>query len=645
MAQGVRSTISSRSPDRALLDAALAVNAAERLDEALSVLVQVGRELLEADRVSVIVWDEGLTRGSIRAVAGTGVDTIGAEIRAGVSASYRAALAGEPVVQESTPTEGLDPSVAAAIGELQASVIVPSIVEGLPAVTLQAGWKEDASQETLRGAAEILETLGALTRIAYRMEQERQAARTRASFELVVNSVADGIVVRTRDGISLNATARLLLELDGAEPIPVPEATGGDPADGVLTPPELLAMVAIEPKEQRHFRRMVALPSGREIYLDGTVAPVQGLSGEGGAVAVFRDVTTEHNREFLTEQLLEKLFDSLPVSIVLAEPEKREVLSVNGAFLDLIGYSEAEVVGCTQPYPWLEVDADVDRIASMPPEQPIETLFRHKDGRLIPVEIRIYNIPGPEGDSVAVVALITDLSEQRRFEQQLVQSGKLATIGELAAGVAHEINNPLFAILGLIEFLLKEIEPGTKAYDRILLIQQTGLEIKEIVRALLDFAREPSDERALVSVGDAARETVELLRRTSSAKGIELVEDYTEEPTLVVGSPNQLKQIFLNLVTNASQELRGDGVVEIVVRREGDRVVATVSDNGRGIPEEALARLFEPFFTTKRADGGSGLGLSVSHGIAAAHGGSLTAENRPEGGARFTLSLPAKEFA
>jgi signal transduction histidine kinase len=208
--------------------------------------------------------------------------------------------------------------------------------------------------------------------------------------------------------------------------------------------------------------------------------------------------------------------------------------------------------------------------------------------------------------------------------------------------VAHEINNPLFAILGLVEFLLKDAEVGTKGHERLVLIQRTGLEIKEIVRALLDFAREPSDERVPVSVADAARETVELFRRTSAAKASDLRADYTGEDTVVDGSGNQLKQIFLNLLANATHSVGGaGGEVDLAVERDGAWVVATVSDTGPGIPENVLPRIFDPFFTTKRGTGGSGLGLSVSLGIAQAHGGTLLAENRPEGGARFVLRLPA----
>jgi two-component system NtrC family sensor kinase len=236
--------------------------------------------------------------------------------------------------------------------------------------------------------------------------------------------------------------------------------------------------------------------------------------------------------------------------------------------------------------------------------------------------------------------VITDLTEKRRVDQQLVQSGKLAAIGELAAGVAHEINNPLFAILGLTEFLLKESEPGSQAHHRLELIQETGLEIKEIVRALLDFARENSEERHLVVFEDVVRSTLDLVRRTNAHKGIELVDSYDAAGAAVHASANQLKQVVLNLVANARQAMPNGGTVHVDVRREGDHVLATVSDDGPGIDPYVVDRIFEPFFTTKRLTGGTGLGLSVGLGIAESHGGSLTVTSLPGEGAAFTLRLP-----
>jgi signal transduction histidine kinase len=337
----------------------------------------------------------------------------------------------------------------------------------------------------------------------------------------------------------------------------------------------------------------------------------------------------------VVEHFLEDLFQALPTAVGVSDPVTGALVKVNPALTELTGLSAAELLGVTPPYPWV-ASAEAAR-----PSGEIPMLVRHKSGRLTPVEVKRLVVDGPSGEA-ARVSLITDFGERQRFEQQLIQSGKLASIGELAAGVAHEINNPLFAILGLTEFLLEDAEPGSKARERLEVIRTTGLEIKDIVRSLLDFARERSDELITVSLADVARQTVELFRRTSAAKHVEFVERYPEEPTAVEASPNQLKQIFVNLFSNARQAMSGGGVVTVEVVREGEHVVARVADDGPGIPDGTLPRIFEPFYTTKRDLGGTGLGLSVSLGIAQAHGGSLTVRSQPGEGACFTLSLPAK---
>jgi two-component system NtrC family sensor kinase len=222
--------------------------------------------------------------------------------------------------------------------------------------------------------------------------------------------------------------------------------------------------------------------------------------------------------------------------------------------------------------------------------------------------------------------------------EQLVQSGKLVAIGELAAGVAHEINNPLFAILALSEFLLKELEPGSRPYERAELIHTTGLEIKEIVRGLLDFSRESSDERSVLSLDDVVRQTVDLVRRTNMNKGIQIVEAY--EPVLIDASGSQLKQLILNLLGNARHASPDGGEIHVSVRREDADAMVIVADDGPGIDAAVRERIFEPFFTTRRHSGGTGLGLSIGLGIARAHGGSLAlVDGGP--GATFVLRLPA----
>ena len=234
----------------------------------------------------------------------------------------------------------------------------------------------------------------------------------------------------------------------------------------------------------------------------------------------------------------------------------------------------------------------------------------------------------------------SDTSQERRLQQQLVQSGKLAAIGELAAGVAHEINNPLFAILGLTEFLLKEAEPGSKAHQRLELIQQTGLEIKEIVRALLDFARENADERHEVALDDVVRSTVDLVRRTNAHKDVELVDTYEDAGALVLCEPEpaqaDLPEPDRERAAGDAERRHGHGRCSHRARIRGR--------NGQRRRSRDRARRAQPHLRAVLHDqahtGGTGLGLSVSIGIAEAHGGTLTAYSELGHGAQFTLRLP-----
>ena len=464
-------------------------------------------------------------------------------------------------------------------------------------------------------------------------ESERDGDLAATQLGHVLDGVADGVVLTSRGRSTLNAAARRILGVDDPAAFRTallkPRTLDGTP---YLVPADSLpGETAIANGRSGRFRIRATSLDGRELVLDGSVSPVI-----DGAVIVFRDVTDEHLRNELNEHTLNALFDSLPVAVAVVDPASGALVKVNAAFCALVEREPDAVIGVTPPYPWSEPGTELMAEVGVTSEQ----VFRLPGGAPRPVEISTRAVAGADGGTALLLALITDTSEERRMQQQLVQSGKLAAIGELAAGVAHEINNPLFAILGLTEFLLKESEPGSKAHQRLELIQQTGLEIKEIVRALLDFARENAEERHEVALDDVVRSTVDLVRRTNAHKGVEIADTYEDAGALVYASPNQLKQIFLNLIANARQAMPNGGTVAVDVRTEGGFAVATVSDDGPGIEADVLGRIFEPFFTTKRNTGGTGLGLSVSIGIAEAHGGSLTASSELGRGAQFSLRLP-----
>ena len=615
-----------------LIDAVLAVNGAPTLMVAFQVLAETGLELLGADHLWVVLWNDDLTAGEITAAAGGRVDSLGEQLTATVD-SIESITTGEPYAGPPV-FDGLSPELAAKLGDISTVVRVPLLTESCHA-TFHAAWDAPLNGAEATDAAHQLHTLTRLTTLAERTLREREQGQ----LANVLDGVADGVVLTSSGQATMNAAARAILAVpEGVEfrsAMFDPRALDGTSYD--VDPARLPGWAALEAGNGGRFTIRATALDGRELVLDGSVSPVG-----TGTVIVFRDVTAEHLRNQLNQETLNSLFDAIPTAISVARPDTHEIVAVNRAFCELVGRTATEIVGLRPPFPWWgEDEADFER--GFTPGTSIDRVYRRPDGRPSPAHLSVHAIPGDDGETALILALIEDLAEERRIQQQLVQSGKLAAIGELAAGVAHEINNPLFAILGLTEFLLKESEAGSKAHTRLELIQQTGLEIKEIVRALLDFARENAEERNVVPLQDVVRSTVDLVRRTNAHKGIELIDDYDESGVFVNASPNQLKQIFLNLIANARQAMPNGGTVSVEVRRDGDLAIVTVTDDGPGIEPALAERIFEPFFTTKRLTGGTGLGLSVSLGIAEAHGGRLTVASEPAAGATFTLCLPIAE--
>jgi two-component system NtrC family sensor kinase len=246
------------------------------------------------------------------------------------------------------------------------------------------------------------------------------------------------------------------------------------------------------------------------------------------------------------------------------------------------------------------------------------------------------------GNTVGVPSVnkLDDGASASPSRDDLVRAGKVAALGELTPGIAHELNNPLFAVIGLVDFLLRDAEPGSRSHRRLTVVRDTALEMRTVLRTLVDFARESTDTHAVIDVGDTVRQTAELVRRTSSAKDVELIEELPSESLSVLGNRNQLRQVLLHLLTNACASLPRGGTVTIGLARRNARASVTVADSGAGVPPELRMRIFEPFFTTR--PGASGLGLAAGRAIAESHGGSLELRSGGEG-ATFVLTLPVTD--
>jgi len=238
--------------------------------------------------------------------------------------------------------------------------------------------------------------------------------------------------------------------------------------------------------------------------------------------------------------------------------------------------------------------------------------------------------------------------ELRRTQAQLVQSARMAAVGELAAGVAHELNNPLTPVLGLAEFVLKRDGLDDASRRDLSIIAAEARRAREIVLNLLDFARQTEPKRQPASVNQGVRDTMALVRSQLASNGIAVEERYSPDLPFLLVDATRLKQVWLNLVVNALQAMPHGGKLAVttewlpvVADRPGDRKVAVrITDTGTGIPPMVLPHIFEPFYTTRPTGQGTGLGLSVSLGIVQDHGGAIDVDSREGEGTTFTVWLP-----
>jgi signal transduction histidine kinase/DNA-binding response OmpR family regulator len=237
----------------------------------------------------------------------------------------------------------------------------------------------------------------------------------------------------------------------------------------------------------------------------------------------------------------------------------------------------------------------------------------------------------------------------RRLEEaqrQLIQTEKLAAIGQLAAGVAHEINNPLTGILGFAQLLIQEEGLTPQQREDLESIYKQSQRCRTIIQNLLQFSHRKEPKMEDIDMAPLVETTLKLVQYDFKTSGIELAVDVPSGLPPIHGDPNQLQQVFLNLLTNARQALepkKAGGKISIsAVAREG-WVVLEFSDNGTGIPQEHLGKIFDPFFTTKPVGKGTGLGLSISYGIIQQHQGKIRAESAPGKGSTFVIELPARK--
>ncbi len=284
----------------------------------------------------------------------------------------------------------------------------------------------------------------------------------------------------------------------------------------------------------------------------------------------------------------------------------------------------------------------------------VEHRIRHADGKYREVVTHGRVDASISGTHATVFGLTRDLSEEKKLLGMLVHSERLASVGTLAAGVAHEINNPLTYVFGNLDMIsevmdeLKEIRSDERYDELDTLVREAvdGCErIRHIMKGMKNFARAEREERIQVDIAEALEAACTLSNNRIKHRA-RLMTDVRSRP-LILGDENGLVQVIVNLLVNATQAMDvGDAdknLLDVVLETEDDEAVLRIHDTGPGIPDDVLPRIFDPFFTTKQVGEGTGLGLSICHGIIVGMGGSITVENHPDGGALATLRIPVVE--
>ncbi|MGB9464451.1 MAG: PAS domain S-box protein [Candidatus Acidiferrum sp.] len=475
--------------------------------------------------------------------------------------------------------------------------------------------------------------------------------KNEARFTELFETLQEGIYITTPDGSILDANPALVRML------------GYDSKEEFLTKrvPDILVDRAERKSLVEEVERQPA-PQGREINLvrkDG--APIVCLNtatavrDPAGRVIRYQgsvmDITARRQMErqlHKEQEFARRLVDNFP-DLILVVDSTSHYTFVSPRCKEVLGYELAETAsmqfgGRTHPEDLpalLALFADI--LAGRQTYASLEVRVRHKLGDWRRIRFNFSPLANEIGKIEGVVLSGRDVTELKRLEEQLIQAEKLAAMGQMLAGVAHELNNPLTAILGVTE-LLRERQNFEETTQRQLeLTHRQARRAARIVQNLLEFSRPASPQKKPVDLNSIIDRTLQLHMHSLRRNNVEV--DFRAQPDLpaVIGDANQLIQIFLNLVTNAEQairEVRESGRIQIRFGRVGSRISVTFQDDGVGIRPESGPRLFDPFYTTKRPGGGTGLGLSICLSIVREHGGTIEAEALPAGGSAFTVYLP-----
>lgn len=385
------------------------------------------------------------------------------------------------------------------------------------------------------------------------------------------------------------------------------------------------------------------------------------VKNSAGAVIAAMEMSLDVSRVKLLEKELRRsekkyqgIFDNIPNPVFVLDMGTLEIQDCNDSITSVYGFTKDEI--CSRPFLDFFRTEERDRYAAMIRSAKVINQAKQlkKDGSLLYVNIRIS--PSEYMERKVFLVTTSDITQRLETEQQLIQASKMATLGEMATGVAHELNQPLSVIKTASRFFMKKIRNQEKIEDSILFTLAEEIDsyvdrATKIITHMRQFGRKSETATEMVQINDVLKNGFEILNQQLRVRGIKVEWRLAPDLPMIIADPNRLEQVFINLLINArdamdekQKEVQKEKKITLISRIEGPDIVVEIRDTGPGIPESIAERIFEPFFTTKKVGQGTGLGLSITYGIVKEYNGSIQALAGTDHGARFIVKFPiAKE--
>ncbi len=399
---------------------------------------------------------------------------------------------------------------------------------------------------------------------------------------------------------------------------------------------------------------------GATTYWLARTSPI--LDTQGKIVAVM-EVCLDITRMKQLEERLEKsekkyyaIFNNIPNAVFVLDVNTLKILDCNKSVIDVYGYEKDEITKRSFLDLFLDEEKDHYAFKIMTSAYINQAIHVNKDGKTLFVAIRIS--PSEYLEQKVLLVTTSDITKRLEAEQQLIHAGKMATLGEMATGIAHELNQPLSVIKTASSFCIKKIKNVESIDNNILytMLEKIGRNVNrsaKIINHMRQFARKSDVILGKVQVNEVLRRAFEIFSQQLKARGIDVVWDIKENLPTIMADPSRLEQVFINLILNARDAIEekwkphepamGTKTITIKTKLLENKVIVEIRDTGIGIPEEIVDKIFEPFFTTKEVGKGTGLGLSISYGIIKDCHGDIKATTNEKGETCFSITFPTKD--